>query len=249
MAVMLSNLYDALRAGDVPDDKAKAAAEEVADFKDGIGSAVMSDQPNVAAMTAPQAQMRLDELQADPAWGAKLAGRDAQTYAEFHELSAKIAGVDLPASPVSKSAQSQLDQFTADPIIAKRLLEGEPETGRRFRELTEAVANGGGQDRVADLILGHSASEHPQVEVISGHLELGSREKMRAIEQLRESGIGDGAIMEAFGGTVASPTEIARAKALRTQLMDDKEWCAKLLAGNFEQRRQLRLLSIILANS
>jgi hypothetical protein len=36
MAVMLSNLYDALRAGDVPDDKAKAAAEEVADFKDGI---------------------------------------------------------------------------------------------------------------------------------------------------------------------------------------------------------------------
>jgi hypothetical protein len=36
MAIMLSNLYDALRAGDVPDDKAKAAAEEVADFKDGI---------------------------------------------------------------------------------------------------------------------------------------------------------------------------------------------------------------------
>ena len=36
MAMMLGNLYDALRAGNVPDDKAKAAAEEVAEFKDSL---------------------------------------------------------------------------------------------------------------------------------------------------------------------------------------------------------------------
>ena len=34
MAMMLGNLYDALRAGNVPDNKAKAAAEEVAEFRD-----------------------------------------------------------------------------------------------------------------------------------------------------------------------------------------------------------------------
>lgn len=36
MALMLGNLYDALRAGNVPDDKAKAAAEEVAEFRDSL---------------------------------------------------------------------------------------------------------------------------------------------------------------------------------------------------------------------
>jgi hypothetical protein len=32
MALMLGQLYDALRAGNVPDDKARAAAEEVANY-------------------------------------------------------------------------------------------------------------------------------------------------------------------------------------------------------------------------
>lgn len=36
MPVMLEKLYDALRAGDVPDEKARAAAVEVAEFKDSI---------------------------------------------------------------------------------------------------------------------------------------------------------------------------------------------------------------------
>jgi hypothetical protein len=33
---MLEKLYDALRAGDVPDDKARAAAVEVAEFRNDI---------------------------------------------------------------------------------------------------------------------------------------------------------------------------------------------------------------------
>jgi hypothetical protein len=33
MALMLVQLYDALRAGNVPDDKARAAAEEVANYE------------------------------------------------------------------------------------------------------------------------------------------------------------------------------------------------------------------------
>jgi hypothetical protein len=38
MPVMLEKLYDALRAGNVPDDKARAAAVEVAEFKDAIAA-------------------------------------------------------------------------------------------------------------------------------------------------------------------------------------------------------------------
>jgi phage shock protein A len=33
MALMFGQLYDALRAGNVPDDKARAAAEEVANYE------------------------------------------------------------------------------------------------------------------------------------------------------------------------------------------------------------------------
>jgi hypothetical protein len=36
MALMLGKLYDALRAADTPDDKAREAAEEVAEFKNDI---------------------------------------------------------------------------------------------------------------------------------------------------------------------------------------------------------------------
>jgi hypothetical protein len=36
MPVMLESLYDALRAANVPDDKARAAAREVAEFKESI---------------------------------------------------------------------------------------------------------------------------------------------------------------------------------------------------------------------
>ena len=36
MALMLGQLYDALRAGKVPDDKARAAAEEVASYRGGL---------------------------------------------------------------------------------------------------------------------------------------------------------------------------------------------------------------------
>ena len=36
MPIMLEKLYDALRAADVPDDKARAAAVEVAEFRDSI---------------------------------------------------------------------------------------------------------------------------------------------------------------------------------------------------------------------
>jgi hypothetical protein len=37
MALMLGQLYEALRAGNVPDDKARAAAEEVANYEGEIG--------------------------------------------------------------------------------------------------------------------------------------------------------------------------------------------------------------------
>lgn len=38
MPIMLEKLYDALRAGNVPDDKARAASVEVAEFKERLNA-------------------------------------------------------------------------------------------------------------------------------------------------------------------------------------------------------------------
>jgi hypothetical protein len=38
MALMLGQLYEALRAGNVPDDKARAAAEEVANYAEEVAN-------------------------------------------------------------------------------------------------------------------------------------------------------------------------------------------------------------------
>jgi len=49
MPIMLEKLYDALRAADVPDEKARAAAVEVAEFKDAI-AAIRTDLAILKAM-------------------------------------------------------------------------------------------------------------------------------------------------------------------------------------------------------
>jgi hypothetical protein len=209
----------------------------------------MSEPFNAAASTVQQCQAHLDGLLADKNFSARLASRDPETFAQFDVLSRRIAGAEAAApTPVSKSAEVTLDRFTSDPGLGKKLLAGDPDTNRRFHELSAAVANSDGRDLLTEMIVGGAASELPFNDVTTAG-ELPLRDKLNAITQLRESGLNDMQILESFHGAIASPTEVAKAKALRTQLMDDKEWCAKLLAGNFEQRRQLRLLSIILAGT
>jgi hypothetical protein len=57
----------------------------------------MTDQAfNVGAATSEQAQARIDGLASNPEWSAKLAARDPATFREFHILSHRAAGLDLP---------------------------------------------------------------------------------------------------------------------------------------------------------
>ena len=51
MPIMMEKLYDALRAANVPDDKARAAAVEVAEFKESM-AAIRSDLAVLKAIVA-----------------------------------------------------------------------------------------------------------------------------------------------------------------------------------------------------
>jgi len=55
MAVMLEALYDALRAADVPDDKARAAAKEVAEFKNELSEIKSTQRLHTWILTANSA--------------------------------------------------------------------------------------------------------------------------------------------------------------------------------------------------
>src|SRR6266446_1965899 len=153
---------------------------------------------NVAAASPEQAQMRLDQLRANSEWAGKLVARDKATYAEFDALSRKVAGVDAAPSPAaSNHAQAQLDHFTNDPTSAKALLAGDVDARRRFHELTAAVANSDGTDQLVDMIAGGAVP--PAIETVMGG-ELTARDKLNAIQQLRDSGQNDVAIAEIFTG-------------------------------------------------
>jgi hypothetical protein len=212
----------------------------------------MVDAPNVAAMSPQQAEMRLGELQANPEWAGKLASRDKATFQEFDALSRKVAGVDAAVGPAaSNHAQGQLDSFVNDPTSAKALLAGDMNARRRFHELTEAVANSDGTDQLVDLIAGGATP--PAIETVTGG-ELTARDKLHAIAQLRESGQNDVAIAEIFTGLDSrtgkpfGAADVALARAYQTKLEGDPEWRARLLAGGYEERRQLRMVSAIIAS-
>ena len=59
MALMLGQLHDALRAGNVPDDKARAAAEEVASYRSGL------TKFRLGAGALPRMGERLDRIESD----------------------------------------------------------------------------------------------------------------------------------------------------------------------------------------
>src|SRR5258708_5603030 len=211
----------------------------------------MADTVNIAAMSSQQAQLHLDGLVADPQWAGRLASRDKAAYAEFHQLSAKAAGVDVPLPAVSNHAQAQLDHFTSDPTSAKALLAGDASARRRFHELTAAVANSDGTDQLVEMIAGGAVP--PAIETVMGG-ELTARDKLHAIAQLRDSGQNDVAIAEIFTGLdsrTGKPFDaatVALARAFQTKLEGDPEWRARLLAGGYEERRQLRMVSAIIAS-
>ncbi len=54
----------------------------------------MTDTPNFAAMSAPQAQLFLDGRVADKSWGQKLLANDPAVRSEYRTLVDKIANVD-----------------------------------------------------------------------------------------------------------------------------------------------------------
>jgi hypothetical protein len=77
----------------------------------------MTEVATTPPTTPEGAQVRLGELTADKAWGAKLVAGDTAARAEFDSLSRLVSGADTAPSAeqlAARSAQAQDNRNTAD---------------------------------------------------------------------------------------------------------------------------------------
>jgi hypothetical protein len=170
--------------------------------------------------------------------------------AELARLTAEFGKQPQPApdtgpTPADRSAavtaRAQLEALKADPAFARRVLAGDAAASAQLNELTTAIAEGSGD---ADLAL---AGIHPDQ-----HVDTGSgaslRDQIAAVQPLREAGIDDSVIRQVLEDVPVSRAEYAAAEQLQRQLMGNAEWRARILENDFEAKRQLQLLSVILAS-
>ena len=178
--------------------------------------------------------------------------REELTTEQIHGMSAEQASVALArrsaayqSSQTDNSAQAALDKFANDPTAGKKLFAGDVATTQELHRLTAAVAGSTGPD-----VLKHAIAPSTGLGfdlTLPGQIP--ARDRAAAIDELRSSGIPDGAIAEAFTGKQFTTEEVARARALKAQRMGDAEWTKRLMNGGYAERREFTLMSIILANA
>lgn len=144
--------------------------------------------------------------------------------AGISNLMSSGVGTDLPAT--QEAAAEELAARKADPAFTKRYLAGDHEARARMNSLHEILS------RPRDTVTGDNPAHGERtISAISEFASLSPEveAQMRA-------------------GTPVSPDEYKRAVAMRAQLPADQDWTAKYLRGDREARKQMTLLSIVLAS-
>lgn len=198
------------------------------------------------------AQTRLDTLTASPEWGARLLAGDAETLAEFHNLSAAALGMTPPPVPSPAStARSQLDAMASDPGFAERFNSGDPAAKQAVAQALEARRDDGGSlmATVSDNVHIEGAGEYT-----IGTSAVPDRTMQDAIAGFRALGLTDADAFEILNGRELAtgrpwpPEVVARTRALRTQRLNDPDWVKRLNARGWQEQRELLLMSGILAH-
>jgi hypothetical protein len=148
----------------------------------------------------------------------------------------------VPPSPVA-AARAALDGFVNNKEWAAKYFAGDVQARQQFADLTTAIANAG--DDVDAAIAGTATP--PGMEVLTDG-ELPFRARMAVVEQMRTAGLNDATIAEAMKGEAVTKQEVEMARQRQAMRHSDKDWVAKLLAGDWQARKEQLLLSIILTN-
>ncbi len=165
----------------------------------------------------------------------------AGAQAKIDAMSAALAGHPPSISPQTPAqARALLAQRSADPDFLRELEAGNADTKKEFARLTELIAQA---DPAADAIAGIDPQDIVNT-TIEG--EISQRATLSATADLRDAGIPDGAIEELLTGRPVSAAEVKFTKKFQAMRHGDPKWVERLLSGDYEARRELTLMTIIL---
>src|SRR5262249_37347543 len=100
-------------------------------------------------------------------------------------------------------------------------------------------------------IIGSEAQPHEMLETVSWPTKISTRDQISAIDALRDLGISDGAINEAFHPDkhTMKPEIIDLLLRFQSDKFGDREWVQRLLSGGAREGRELVLMEIALATA
>jgi hypothetical protein len=192
-------------------------------------------------------ELRLSPDQASAALAAKATAFQAAerlNLATATALSAKAAPVAAPASADSNASRARLAQLSADPKWRDAFFRGDVEARRTFSELTASIASG---SVVSDVLAGADASGAEYTLVASN--QLSPRATGLEIAHLRELGLNDATIKQAFDGGTITPAEREAAKVSKQLRLDDADWSARYLRGCWAEKREMAHLNLIISGA
>jgi hypothetical protein len=169
-----------------------------------------------------------------------------QAGAEFSRMVEASRGpAPLPTTEPPKNAaeaRSRLDLLAADASFRNKLTAGDADSIKTFDTLTTLIA----QD--ADPISLALAGIIPAgMETLSAERPTTIRFMAAGAAALREQGLSEDCVREALVGSKNSPEIYRAAQNRQRERFADKDWAAKLLAGDFAANREAVLLSIVLS--
>src|SRR5438105_4388343 len=106
----------------------------------------------------------------------------------------------------TQDAGAKLDALTKDPQWGAKLISGDGAALREFHDLTQAKAGGAGASKLDNVLSGRvsaSSAEVPIFEFTTGG-ELSTQNTVTVVEALKELGLSDAVIREAFNSPKVS---------------------------------------------
>lgn len=190
-------------------------------------------------------------------FGAPSSPLDAYRPADGRFITEPKPGANLPPPPppyvppiapkTAAEASARLDVLARDKEWGKLFFGGDVNAHREFNELMAVKDTANPMAALLDGSAGSAEGQIPFMETThDGALPM--RAQVAIVADMRELGLSDGAIAQAFTGQQAQAADYHAVRLLQAQRMADKEWTARYLDGDPTAAREMLLMNIVLTN-
>ena len=168
-----------------------------------------------------------------------------QATVHLGEMTVQYAAANIPPAPAvpgnAMEARARLTELSKDPNWSQRFLNSDLGARKEFDGLVSQIEAGDDVElAMANLLPLGRVDSGPGAPL---------REQAAAVPKLREMGINDDTIRQLLSDAPISAKEQQMVKHLHAQRFSDKEWVGKLMANNWDARREFTLMSIVLAST